>query len=236
LTVSRPQKKSSPNDSRSLIFVIILVILDYVWLSYSMNILHAPLIAMAVTYPVFCYGGGRLIDYFIRRERPEIIRYSGTSRNALRFTIGLAILGGILLWLGVLLVRPGMIDPDGITGALSAAGMSARKFWLTGMVVILFNAYFEEYLWRFGIFRWLEGRVSHIAAMHISALLFAAYHPLVVLQFFPIAWLLLVFVLVYLGGVAFAWLYSRTRNLLHPIVVHLFVNLNLMLIARLYAH
>jgi len=150
-------------------------------------------------------------------------------------TIGLSLLGGLVLWAGVLLIRPGMIDPERITGALAAAGMNARSFWLTGLVVILINPFFEEYLWRYGVFQWLDSRYSRTVAIHISALLFAGYHPLVVAQFFPPVWLLLVFVLVYIGGIAFAFLYSRTLNLLHPIAFHLFINLNLIIIARLYA-
>ena len=213
----------------------LLILIVYLWLWYSMNILHAPLITMAVYYPVFCYGGGRLIDSIIKRKQPGTSRNSIMSGNPLPLTIGFSILGGIVLWLGVLLVRPGMIEPGIISRALAATGMHAKNFWLTGLVVILVNPFLEEYLWRFGVFRWLEGRVSHSAAMHISAMLFAGYHPLVVAQYFPPAWLVLVFVLVYLGGIAFAYLYSRTRNLLHPIAFHLFVNLNLMIIARLYA-
>ena len=200
-----------------------------------MNILHAPLITMAVYYPVFCYGGGRLLDAICKRNHKNESNRSEVPGNPLPLTIGFSILGGIILWMGVLLVRPGMIEPEIITRALAATGMHAQKFWLTGLVVVLVNPFFEEYLWRFGVFRWLEGRVSHSAAMHISALLFAGYHPLVVAQYFPPAWLILVFMLVYFGGIAFAFLYSRTRNLLHPIAFHLFVNLNLMLIARLYA-
>ena len=210
-----------------------LIVVTYVWLGYSMNVLHNPLLTMLVYYPVLCLGGGTLLHRLHpeARDDREVILHP----NPVTPTLLYSLLATAILWAGSLLIRPGWVEPDLISHGLEVCGMHREDYWLTAWAVMTVNPVFEEYLWRLGFFSFLYRRFSRNTAIHVSSLVFAGYHPVVVAQFFPITWLILVFLLVYLGGVAFASIFLRTRNIVYPIIIHMVVNLNLMLMGYIYA-
>ena len=67
------------------------------------------------------------------------------------------------------------------------------------------------------------------------AILFAGYHSLVLMVLFPAPWLVVIFILTFIGGIMFGELFLRTRNIAWSIILHFVLNLNIMLIGWQYA-
>ena len=218
-----------------LIIAAGLIALSYFWLWYSMNVLHNPLLDMLVYYPVFCFAFGTYLGKRRPRKAPEYSFKLELRRKPVILTVILSLAASIVLWGGLVVSLRGLLDPSKISEGLASCGMDRANFWLIGWVVAVINPIFEEYLWRFSVFPFLERRFSRRIALHVSSLLFAGYHPIVVGQFFPFAWLIVVFVMVYIAGIIFATLLTRTRNLVYPIMLHLWINLNFMLMTYLFA-
>ncbi len=210
------------------------IVLTYAWLAYSMLVLSSPMAAMLVYYPIFCYLGGSWIarntagfdalqNKIPRHAKPEFP------------LIFLSFIATAVLWLCTLLIRPGLIEPELITNGLDSLGMTVGKYWGPAGFLAIANPFAEEFLWRYGVLRFLMVRVSRNSAIIVSSLLFAGYHPLVVAMLFPAPWLVLIFAITFIGGIFLSHLYLRTRHLAYPIILHLVININLMVIGYLYA-
>jgi len=200
-----------------------------------MNILHKPMLAMVVYYPVLCVGGGTVLRLLKKREKHAASVRSATRGKSVELTIELSLAATLVLWTSNLLIRPGWIEPETVAHGLRVCGMHRETFWLTGWMVVLINPIFEEYLWRLGILSFLTGFRTEKEAIVISSIVFAGYHPIVVAGFFPAPWLAAAFLIVFAGGAALAYLFLRTRNIVYSIVFHMVINLNLMLMGYLYA-
>ena len=125
---------------------------------------------------------------------------------------------------------------DGASGAAlteavqdKVAGMqldSTFKFLMLGLFYAIFHSFMEEYYWRWFVFERLNSFTSTITANLISSFGFAAHHVIVLATFFgwssPLTWLFSFGVAV--GGMAWAWLYSRNGKLSAPWVSHMIVD------------
>jgi len=191
---------------------------------------------MAVYYPLFCIAGSHIL---IRSVKPEDITrvFSGFSQYTKPElpTLILVFVATAVLWFCTLLIRPGMIEPDIISNGLSEIGMTRERFWYAAGFLAVANPFCEEILWRWGILRFLLTRMESRTAIIVTSLMFAGYHPMVIGMLFPPVWLVLIFVLTFLGGIFLANLYLRTRHLGWPIALHVVININLMFIGYLYS-
>ena len=77
--------------------------------------------------------------------------------------------------------------------------------------------------------------MSRVGALIVMSVLFAGYHPLVMMIMVPTSWLVLVFVMTFIGGLIFGEIFFRTKNIAWTIILHLVININLMLIGWQYA-
>ena len=213
---------------------VALIVAVYLWLGAAMLLFRSPMLAMIVYYPVFCLGGGLLIRSSLpasARQLPE----SATSPLPFATIVGLAFALSVALWACTLLFRPGLVDPGILSEGLCSIGMTRERFWLSAGFLAAVNPFAEEYLWRWSVFPFLASRLPRSTAVHLSSLMFAGYHPLVVGMLFPSAWLLAVFAISYAGGVILAKTLLRTGRLGYPIALHLVINANLMIIGFLYS-
>lgn len=219
---------------KSALITVLIIFLTYIWLGVAMIHFKSPILAMIIYYPVFCLGGG----WLIRKGSPDdetLLSLMKPIDRPVLVTVIISIIFTAGIWGSGQLIRPGMIDPEFVSDGLSRLGMWKENFWFTAGFLAIVNPFAEEFLWRGSVLRFLSGKMSVTASVHISALLFAGYHPMVVSDVFPLTWLILIFMLCYIGGLVLAPLYIRTRNLAYPIVAHLMVNINLMILGYLYA-
>lgn len=213
---------------------ILLVVIIYAWLAYSMIILRKPLIAMLVYHPILCLGGGFLLRKSIPDIGTQFLKIKKINHPVL-LTFVLALLASAILWACNLLIRPGLIDPGHFSDGLGSIGMTRDKFWLTAGYLAVVNPFAEEFFYRSALLPYFLAKFKRIPAVIFMGVIFAGYHPLVISMIVPPAWLMLAFVLTFFGGALFAYLYMKTRSLWYPIVLHLVVNINLMFIGYIYS-
>jgi len=217
----------------SAIFAII-VAGAYAWLGVSMNIFNSPLMAVLGYYPVFCVGGAWVLyEIYSKREPVESGRFSLHPKPVV-LTLLLSVIALFVVIGRLFFIRPGMIDPEAISEGMTATGINRTLYLTIGLVVAIINPFFEERLWRYGVFQFLRRHLADWPAIIVSSLLFAGYHPLVVAQYFPTAWLTFAFFLVFIGGLFFAWLYMKTGKLIYPIALHGFVNVAMLITGSFY--
>jgi len=205
----------------------ILIVLIYLWLGFSMIVLRSPFLAMFVYYPVLCFGGGYILRTLIEKHgKSDIVKNKGYD-NSFTPAFTLAILTTLGLWICMLVFRYGLIPPHAVSNGLNSLGLKGESYWLAGLMIIFLNPPCEEYFWRSGVFTLLKTRYSGKTALHVSSLLFAGYHVLVVSTFFPLIWLPVIFGIVYLGGLMFAILFHRSGKLIQPIILHSVINFNI---------
>ncbi len=220
-----------------MIWMVGIIALVYVWVWYSMNVLHNPLVLMAVYYPVLCLGGGLVLRKFMGNIIPSNFYMPENHRECAVLTLKYSVLSTLVIWLGLLAIKSGMVDSEIINDGLEACGMYRESYWITGIGVVLVNPIFEEMLWRWGLVTFLDSRFGdkNWVGLHLSSLIFAGYHPIVAFNLFSPPWLLVIFILAYLAGLMFVRLYRKSRGLHFVMIFHMGVNLNLMLLGYLFA-
>lgn len=125
----------------------------------------------------------------------------------------------LLQWLSTMGL-PVAMDEQDITGTLSSAPPAAYAALLlmAGVVAPIV----EESIFRAGLFRFFKGRMSPVAALVASSLIFSAMHMN-----------LLVFPTLFFLGMALCLAYEATGSIKVPIAMHAIFNLNSILLLAL---
>jgi membrane protease YdiL (CAAX protease family) len=150
--------------------------------------------------------------------------------------LGLLVVGGMLLlyyaWL-----RPTAFMADTSVrlgkemqdfGLASATGFACFAVFIT-----LLHSLLEEYYWRWFVFGWLKRCSSVGVAMLLSSVGFAAFHLVLLAEYFPGQFFLAVLpfgLCTGIGGLIWAWLYDRTGSIYVPWLSHLIVDAGLFVI------
>lgn len=122
---------------------------------------------------------------------------------------------------------------DSVREKVNGMGIdSTAKFAALSVFYALLHSLLEEYYWRWFVFAQLRRVTSLGPAIAISALGFMAHHVIVLSVFFGGgSFLSLFFSLgVAVGGVAWAWLYHRSRSLFGPWLSHALVDAGIFLV------
>ena len=109
---------------------------------------------------------------------------------------------------------------------------STAKFAALSVFYAVLHSLLEEYYWRWFVFAQLRRVTALRPAITISALGFMAHHVIVLSVYFGWgSFLSLFFSLgVAVGGVAWAWLYHRSRSLFGPWLSHALVDAGIFLV------
>ena len=115
------------------------------------------------------------------------------------------------------------------------AGMninSAAKYALMGVFYAAVHSLMEEYYWRWFVFAQLRRMTTLGPAIVISSLGFMAHHVLVLSVYFGWGTFLSLFfsLSVAVGGVAWSWLFHRSRSLFGPWLSHALVDAGIFLV------
>jgi hypothetical protein len=178
--------------------------------------------AVYVAGKIVLYGTPAAWRMLVERRRPS---FAGcTAREALLgLAVGLAMAGGILalgLALGDLLV-----DPERLREAAEAAGLATpARFLLLAAWLSFGNALLEEFAFRWFMTERLETLLPRGAAV-ASAGVFATHLLVVLLAYAPVAAAILGTLAVFAAGLAWTWLYRRSRSVVPAWIAHILADL-----------
>ncbi|MHC4506201.1 MAG: lysostaphin resistance A-like protein [Planctomycetota bacterium] len=146
-----------------------------------------------------------LAELGVRRPR------AGSWRWFVRFgaVVGL---GYLTLGAGVVLAFKGRFDVAAWS-AIYKARLGRSGIVALVLFMLVAAPLVEELVYRGVLYPALRVRLGRGWAVALSAVIFAAIHPLMMWRLFPPVTQLL-------GGLIFAWSYEKTRSLLHPVVFH----------------
>lgn len=135
--------------------------------------------------------------------------------------------GGVfLLILGGYFLLRNYADFSGITASLTVnAGVSREIFPIVAVYIPLVNALLEEFFFRGFAFLTLRRFTSERFAWLFSALVFALYHVSILQGWFSPLLYAFAMAGLFVGGLLFDWLDSRSGSLLPSYLVHMAANL-----------
>lgn len=206
------------------------------WIYFILLANHAPALQQTV------YSLGKVIQFGFPVVWVWII--CREQRRSLSFRRDGLLIGGVL---GAVIVSVSLavywlvLNPMGVFDSASvlirqrvaAAGIdSAMKFAALGLFYSVCHSLLEEYYWRWFVFARLRGLTTLPKAIAISSLGFMSHHVIVLGHYFGgLSFLTCAFSLgVAVGGVIWAWLYTRTRSLLGPWLSHALVDAGIFLV------
>ena len=223
-----PSPSSSRADQAVIAVAIILPTL-ITWL-YFEAFAHTP----AATKTAFAIG--KTVQFalplvwvlFVQRQR---VRLAWPTADGLLLggAFGLAVGGAMLaLYYFVLGPRGFFTGPaEEVRQKVAEFGVtSVAGFAVMGLFYSLMHSLLEEYYWRWFVFGQLRSQMSLWPAIAVSSVGFALHHILVLARYFgwasPATWLFVAGIVI--GGVAWAWLYDRSKSLYGPWLSHLIVD------------
>lgn len=168
---------------------------------------------------------GFLIFWIYRRPPLPKFKLSKSIKDCLiGLLVGLVATAIIILvawfnWETLLAIAPA------INNRISNFSFLANYFAATAIIFSIFHSLFEEWYWRWFVGKGLELSFKPITALIFGNLAFTAHHVIILSQFF--AWPLTIFFSsgVFLAGVIWSTLYSKTKNLTASWISHAMVDL-----------
>jgi membrane protease YdiL (CAAX protease family) len=116
---------------------------------------------------------------------------------------------------------------DRIAGRIRDLGVADHFLWFA-LFVSFFHAALEEFYWRWFVFGLAQKVMRLPLAYLVASAAFASHHVVVLSQFFPIAWALVLGACVGIGGAMWCWLSYRYNSLYGAWVSHMVIDLGLM--------
>ena len=187
-----------------------------------------------LTFALF-HGGVCLLvplsDMFIhRRPHGQFLRSCGfiiNPRERLSSVLwGLAAFA--LVFLFFMLFHHSIWDSAHISRVISLWGVHLINPFSFVAMMVLGNAFLEEFFWRGYIIGKLSKLASNRAVILLSAAFYASYHTITTGVLFSLPYALISSVSVFAAGIIWGSIRLRTGSLLFPVVTHLFVDLAVM--------
>lgn len=100
-----------------------------------------------------------------------------------------------------------------------------RHYALFALFLSVFHSLFEEYYWRWFIFRALQTKYSFRTSAFISSAAFASHHFIITSQFFPVHLAALFTIAVMCGGWFWSYLYAKNGSLIGPWISHICIDI-----------
>lgn len=120
-----------------------------------------------------------------------------------------------------------------INEKISSFSLLANYFVATAIIFSIFHSLFEEWYWRWFVGKGLELSLKPITTTIFGSLAFTAHHIIILSQIF--AWPLTIFFSfgVFLAGVIWSTLYSKTNNLTASWISHAMVDFAIFIVLLL---
>ncbi|MBK8177927.1 MAG: CPBP family intramembrane metalloprotease [Planctomycetes bacterium] len=153
-----------------------------------------------------------LWSVFVDRTPPALAR---PSRAALGLGLGLStgLVGAAAVVLGYWFLLRDRIDPSTVREMARANHMlEPRVFLAVAVYICLLNSLLEEYVWRWFVYRQFEVLAPRPLAVVLAALGFTLHHSLILATQFGAELCWIGSLAVFTAGVAWSWLFARTRS------------------------
>jgi len=168
--------------------------------------------------------------WLFKKEFPKFkIKKNHKKSFLLALSFGIFISGFIVISYNLFLKSILLENLTGIKAKIDLFGL-ANNFILFSIILSVFNAAFEEYYWRWFVFRGLTIKLDWKIAMLLSSIGFALHHFVVLTEFFilPIAFFLGIMVMI--GGCFMAYIYKRSNSILGAWFLHFLIDITIMLL------
>ena len=119
-------------------------------------------------------------------------------------------------------------DSTGISGVISSWGIQRMNPVIFFSMMVLGNAFLEEFFWRGYVVYKLSSRVRRRTVILLSAAFYASYHTITTGVLFSLSYAVVSTVSIFAAGVLWGTVRMKTGSLLFPVVTHLFVDLAVM--------
>jgi CAAX protease family protein len=211
-----------------LYFVVLAKPVDRGEANLAVQVLYAAGKALQFSLPVLA-----VLAFERRWPRPALPHRRGL---VIGLAIGLVVAAGILvLYFGVLRGTHYFHEtPAKLRAKLQEFDLATPAgFLLLAVFISVVHSLFEEYYWRWYVFRGLERLLPLGWAVVVSALGFMAHHVIVLAVYFPGRFwgLALPFSLCIAGGgVIWAWLYHRSGSIYAPWLSHMIIDAAIMVV------
>ncbi|MBM4002962.1 MAG: CPBP family intramembrane metalloprotease [Planctomycetes bacterium] len=223
-----------PRHGGALLFALAFPTL-VAWI-YFILLAEAPAGLQRVTYAV-----GKIIQFAFpvlwvwRVERRRLFRPISVRGTGVGIAAGVAVVAAMFalyfLWLQSSSVF--QIAGDQIRKRIASIGIdSGASFAVVGLFYVLMHSGFEEYYWRWFVFRGLRERFGFPASALVSSLGFMSHHVLVLgLYFGAISPATALFsAAVAIGGAIWAWVYEKCDSLVGPWISHALVDAGIFIV------
>lgn len=128
-------------------------------------------------------------------------------------TVSGLVIAGVILGAYYATLKLGLIDPQSISQRASQTGLDQLGFYILGAVYwITLNSLMEEYVWRWFVFRKFEVLVPGKVAVVTTSFAFTIHHIVALAAQFDWTVTLLGSLGVFLGGLAWSWIYLRYQS------------------------
>ncbi|MDB4358815.1 CPBP family intramembrane metalloprotease [Verrucomicrobiales bacterium] len=114
-----------------------------------------------------------------------------------------------------------------ISERIHGLGVAEHYLWFA-LFISFAHAALEEFFWRWFAFGQLRKLISVPWACFWAAVGFAAHHVVILTQFFPLGWALILGSCVGIGGAVWSLIYHRYGSLLGAWISHMIIDLGLM--------
>ncbi len=198
--------------------------------------LHVPFIVKSmIKLPTFAI----LPLWYIKAIKKETIK---RALNLQHFKLSEVKLGLLLSAILVILiplvyftVATPYIDTAKLISELSLIGVTKTNFLFVSLYIAIVNSFLEEFFFRGFVFLNLYETHARFS-MVFSALLFATYHIGIFVSWFQISMLFLALFSLFIGGLIFNFLATKSKNFLNSWLVHFFADAVILVLGGLILH
>lgn len=201
--------------------IIFYVVSQFTSLSY----LYTTLLKIAL----FAFAPALYFIFISRTSILEILRIRTDKKHLfLGFALGLGIFFIILL---AYFILKSYIDLELISKDLmTSSGVTPVTFPFVALYITFVNSFLEEYFFRGFIFLTLYDKGYKLISYVFSALLFAIYHVAIFKSWFNFSLTLLALLGLFLGGIVFNYINTKTKSISNSWLVHIFADISIMII------
>lgn len=162
----------------------------------------------------------------IQKPFPEAF---GVDKKDLLF--GICSGGLIVAAIVAILGSPLREQLGGHAGSIKAKveSFGIQNYYLAFTIFLsVFHSAIEEFYWRWFVFGLMRQYFSPLAAHLLAAAAFTSHHVIILSQYFPVLWTLLLSFAVLLGGLIWSYSYQKSGSLLGAWISHMLVDFGIM--------
>ncbi|RPF52242.1 CPBP family intramembrane glutamic endopeptidase [Aquisalibacillus elongatus] len=165
------------------------------------------------------------IKYFLKDSIFDFLRFNQIDWDRLKLGFGLGLLSMIIL-IGTYILLQGFIEGEAIISDLrDRLGISFKEYIWIAVYITFVNSLLEEFYFRGFIFlKFYQSDLPILGYLYSSGL-FAVYHVAIFATWFNIWLTLLALVGLFVVGLVFCYLNTKSNNFLNSWILHIFADI-----------